>query len=217
MGIENMVTASPANPNVLHVENLRFAWPGQPPLLDGLTLALGPGVHLLRGEDGCGKSTALALLAGQRAAQSGTLRVSGVALQDNPAAYQQAVFWIAPDTVDFDAVNATAAWATLAERHPNFNTALLAELADAFGLAEHTHKPLYMLSTGSKRKVWLCAAFAAGAPLTLIDQPFAALDAPSIRLLRELLTQASEHPRRAWLLADHEAPTGVALGQVIDL
>ncbi len=212
-----MSVTPPANPKVLSVEGLRFAWPGQPPLFDGLALALAPGVHLLRGEDGCGKSTALALLAGARAAQSGTLRVAGVSLQENPAAYRQAVFWITPDTVDFDAVKATEVWATLRTRYPSFNTDLLAELADAFGLTEHAHKPLYMLSTGSKRKVWLSAAFAAGAPLTLIDQPFAALDAPSIRLLRELLAEASEHPSRAWLLADHEAPAGIAFGQVIDL
>lgn len=212
-----MSPISAAAGNVLNVEDLRFAWPGQPPLFDNLTLSLGSGVHLLRGEDGCGKSTALALLAGAHAAQGGTLRVAGLSLQEKPAAYRQAVFWIAPDSVDFDAVNATEAWATLGARYPSFNPALLAELADAFSLTGHTHKPLYMLSTGSKRKVWLCAAFAAGAPLTLLDQPFAALDAPSIRLLRELLTEASEHPSRAWLLADHEAPVGIAFGRVLDL
>ncbi len=207
----------PADHPVLRVEGLHFAWPGQPQLFDGLALALGPGVHLLRGDDGCGKSTLLALLAGERAAQGGTLRVAGVSLQLDAAAYRQAVFWIAPDTEVFDAVSATEVWATLGARHPSFDAALLAELADAFGLTAHAHKPLYMLSTGSKRKVWLCAAFSAGAPLTLIDQPFAALDGPSIRLLRELLAEATEHPRRAWLLADHEAPAGLALGQVIDL
>ncbi len=212
-----MSVTPPVHPKILSVEGLRFAWPGQPPLFDGLVLVLAPGVHLLRGEDGCGKSTALALLAGAHAAQGGTLRVAGVSLQQNPAAYRQAVFWVAPDTVDFDAVSAAEAWTTLRTRYPSFDPALLAELADAFGLAEHAHKPLYMLSTGSKRKVWLCAAFAAGAPLTLIDQPFAALDTPSIRLLRELLAEASEHPSRAWLLADHEAPAGIAFSQVIDL
>ena len=203
--------------NLLCTDNLRFAWPGQPPLLDNLNLSLGPGVHLLRGEDGCGKSTALSVLAGARAAQGGTLRAAGLSLQENPTAYRQTVFWIAPDTTDFDTVSATDAWAALKARYPAFNPALLAELADAFSLMAHAHKPLYMLSTGSKRKVWLCAAFAAGAPLTLLDQPLAALDAPSIRLLRELLTEASEHPSRAWLLADHEAPAGVSLGQVVDL
>lgn len=205
------------NPVVLGVDRLRFAWPGQAPLFNGLSLALGPGVHLLRGEDGCGKSTLLSLLAGERAAQGGTLNVGGVSLQPDAAAYRQAVFWTDPRSEAFDPLNARAAWATLATRHPRFDSALLADLAEAFGLSQHADKPLYMLSTGSKRKVWLCAAFAAGAALTLIDQPFAALDGPSIRLLRELLAEASEHPARAWLLADHEAPAGVSLGQLIDL
>lgn len=212
-----MSSKHPADPTVLSVESLHFAWPDQPPLFDGLSFALGPGVHLLRGEDGCGKSTLLALLAGERAAQSGILNVSGVSLQQDIAVYRQTVFWIDPQSEAFDQVNATTAWTTLAGHHPTFNPALLAELTDAFGLAKHAHKPLYMLSTGSKRKVWLCAALAAGAPLTLIDQPFAALDAPSIRLLRELLAEASEHPSRAWLLADHEAPAGIGFNTVIDL
>ena len=202
---------------VLRVDQLRFAWPGEPPLFDGLSLTLGPGLHLLRGEDGCGKSTLLEILAGERAVQAGTLHIGGASLQQDPAAYRQAVFWVDPQSQSFEQVNAQAAWAAVATRHPQFDRPLLAELAGAFGLSEHAHKPLYMLSTGSKRKVWLCAAFAAGAPLTLIDQPFAALDGPSIRLLRELLAEASEHPRRAWLLADHEAPGGVSLSQVIDL
>jgi ABC-type multidrug transport system ATPase subunit len=202
---------------VLHAQALHFAWPGQPPLFDGLTLALGPGVHLLRGEDGCGKSTALALLAGARAALGGTLTVAGVSLRQDPATYRQALFWIDPQSEAFDSVNAHAVWAALATRHPTFDTALLDELAEAFCLTAHAHKPLYMLSTGSKRKVWLSAAFASGAALTLIDQPFAALDAPSIRFLRELLVEASEHTSRAWLLADHAAPAGIAFGTVRDL
>ncbi len=212
-----MASKPPADQATLRVDGLRFAWPDQPPLFDGLSFTLGPGVHLLRGEDGCGKSTLLALLAAERSAQAGALSIAGVSLQSDALAYRQSVFWIDPQSEAYEQVNAPAAWATLAARHPHFDNALLTELAEAFGLSEHAHKPLYMLSTGSKRKVWLCAAFAAGAALTLIDQPFAALDGPSIRLLRELLGEASEHPNRAWLLADHEAPAGVSLGQVIAL
>jgi ABC-type cobalamin/Fe3+-siderophores transport system ATPase subunit len=76
---------------------------------------------------------------------------------------------------------------------------------------------MYMLTAGSKRKVWLSAAFAAGTPLTLIDQPFAALDAPSMRFLTELLQDAASHPSRAWVIADYEAPAGVELASIIDL
>jgi ABC-type Mn2+/Zn2+ transport system ATPase subunit len=90
-------------------------------------------------------------------------------------------------------------------------------LVDVLGLAPHIDKPLYMHSTGSKRKVWLAAALASGATLTLLDEPFAALDKSSIRRILELLQEAAQHTHRAWVVADYEAPPGVALAHTIDL
>jgi ABC-type nitrate/sulfonate/bicarbonate transport system ATPase subunit len=103
------------------------------------------------------------------------------------------------------------------QRYPNGSPPDLGPLIEGFGLQQHLVKPLYMLSTGSRRKVWLSAALAAGAPLTLIDQPFAALDAPSIRFLTEQLHAASQDHSRVWLLADHAPPDGVALAGIIEL
>ena len=74
-----------------------------------------------------------------------------------------------------------------------------------------------MLSTGSKRKVWLAAACASGAPLTLLDEPFAALDKTSIRCLLGVLGDAAAQPQRAWVLADYVAPPGVPLAWQLDL
>jgi energy-coupling factor transporter ATP-binding protein EcfA2 len=74
-----------------------------------------------------------------------------------------------------------------------------------------------MLSTGSKRKVWLAAALASGAAVTLLDEPFAALDQASINFVLELLADATEHPTRAWVMADYTAPEGVPLAAIIDL
>jgi len=70
---------------------------------------------------------------------------------------------------------------------------------------------------------WLAAialallSFAAQAPVTLLDQPFAALDGPSVRCVRELLQEAAEHSTRAWVVADHEAPPGLRLAADIPL
>jgi ABC-type multidrug transport system ATPase subunit len=207
---------SPASP-LLQVQDLCFGWPGQALLFDRLTVALGPGVHLIRGDDGCGKSTLLSLLAGERPALSGQLLLAGASLQADAEAYRQRVFWVDPATDTFDTVDPRQVWDRLAERFAGFQPALASDLSDAFGLVPHLDKPLYMLSAGSKRKVWLVAAFASGAALTLIDQPFAALDAPSVRLLLDLLVEASEHPRRAFLLADYEAPDGIPLASAITL
>ena len=74
-----------------------------------------------------------------------------------------------------------------------------------------------MLSTGSKRKVWLAAAFASGAAVTLLDEPFAALDKASIGFVLELLGDVAAHTERAWVLADFEAPGKVPLAAILDL
>ncbi len=209
------MNADPVDP-VLQVRGLRFGWPGRL-LFDGLTFDLPPGVGLVRGDDGSGKSTLLGLIAGALVPEAGTLNVQGVLLQERHDAYRQRVFWIDPQTEAHDALAAGGYLESLSHLYPRFDKNTMNELVDGFGLRPHLGKPMYMLSTGSRRKVWLTAAFAAGTPLTLIDQPFAALDSPSIRFLRELLQDASSHPSRAWLLADHEAPEGVVLTRTIEI
>ena len=159
----------------------------------------------------------LRLLAGAQNADAGVLAIHGVRLDTQHDAYRHQVFWIDPQTEAHDALAAKGYLDSLSHHYPHFNAETMRELAEGFGLGPHLAKPMYMLSAGSRRKVWLTAAFAAGTPLTLIDQPFAALDAPSIRFLRELLSDAADHAARAWLLADHEAPEGIALKKTIEV
>jgi ABC-type multidrug transport system ATPase subunit len=209
------VNADPVDP-VLQARGLCFGWPGRP-LFRDLSFDLPPGVSLVRGDDGSGKSTLLALIAGALVPDAGTLAVQGVPLHSQHDAYRHRVFWIDPQTEAHDALAASGYLESLSRHYPRFSTETMDELVDGFELRPHLGKPMYMLSTGSRRKVWLTAAFSAGAPLTLIDQPFAALDAPSIRFLRELLQEAEGDAARAWLLADHEAPDGVVLAKTIKI
>ncbi|OSZ76649.1 hypothetical protein CAP37_07130 [Hydrogenophaga sp. IBVHS1] len=195
---------------------MRFGWPGRP-LFHDLSFDLPPGVSLVRGDDGSGKSSLLGLIAGALLPEAGTLSIQGVRLHEQHDAYRHRVFWIDPQTEAHDALAAGGYLESLSRHYPRFDNDTFNELVDGFGLRPHLGKPMYMLSTGSRRKVWLTAAFSAGTPLTLIDQPFAALDAPSARFLRELLQDASSHTSRAWLLADHEAPEGVLLTRKIEI
>lgn len=190
---------------VLTVQGLHFSWPGIP-LFHDLNLILPAGVSAVCGDESSGKTTLLRLLSGDLSPDRGSIVVHGTT-----ESLGSQVFRTQPRSDALDAVSALAWWATLPSRYPNFNASLAAELARGFALEPHVEKPMYMLSAGSKRKVWLCAAFAAGTPLTLIDEPFAALDMASIRFLHGLLGEASNHARQAWVLADHSAPEGLAL------
>jgi ABC-type multidrug transport system ATPase subunit len=201
---------------VLDVQGLTFHYP-QRELFYNLSLHVMPGVTLARGGDGRGKSTLLRLMAGDIKAQSGALAIRGVSLAAQPQAYLAQVFWTDPRTSRFDQITALAYFRDLRSRYPQWDETLLAELSAGLSLAPHVDKPLYMLSTGSKRKVWLAAAFASGAALTLLDEPFAALDKASIVFLRSLLKAQTMNPARAWVVASYEAPDDVPLVDVIDL
>lgn len=116
-----------------------------------------------------------------------------------------------------DALEPRQVWQALQARCPRWDAALHQQLVDALGLGEHLGKQLFMLSTGSRRKVALVGLLAAGAPVTCLDQPFAALDAGSVRVLREFLADMADHASRTWVVADYEADARLPWRRVVAL
>ncbi len=201
---------------IVRTHGLSHGWQGIP-LLVNLNLTIPAGVSLVRGDEQTGKTTLLRLLAGDMAPDSGRVETCGQSPAQSTDAYRQLAFRCDPLSDTLDQISAREWFESLSARFKHFDQAALGDLLNDFDLMPHLNKPLYMLSAGSRRKVWLCAALASGAPLILIDNPFAALDGPSVRLLHEVLQDMAEHPGRACVLADYVAPTGVPLACVIDL
>lgn len=202
---------------VLCASNLRFGYPGCSLFADW-SCQIPAGVTLLQGDEGSGKTTLLRLLSGHLAAQAGTLRCTEITL--NPStrkAYHDQVFCTDPRSEAFEALTPLQFFAQMALRYPRMDAALAVELADDLALTPHLDKTFFMLSTGTKRKVWLATAFASGAAVTLLDEPFAALDKTSIGWVIGLLEEAAQHPSRAWVVADYAPPPGVPLALTIDL
>nr|WP_295771764.1 ATP-binding cassette domain-containing protein [Rhodoferax sp.] len=211
----NAVSSQP--PVVLRVEGLGFGHSKQAVLFKDFAVSLSPGVTWLGGDESTGKTTLLRLLAGELTACSGTLAVNDIQLHSQVQAYRNQVFWVDPRTQAFDALTPQAYWGSVRKQYPAFADGVLSELIEAFGLEAHLPKSLYMLSTGTKRKVFFAAAFASGSAVTLLDEPFAALDRASVDAMLELLREASVHSSRAWVVADYVAPRGVALASTIVL
>jgi ABC-type multidrug transport system ATPase subunit len=201
---------------MLRAEGLSFRYVARE-LFSNLSVHIPPGVTWVHGGDGSGKTTLLRVLAGELPAQAGALHINGSSLRDHPEAYRQQVFWTDPRSSAFDQMSALAYFKSLLPRYPQWDERLLGVLIAGLALEPHMEKPLYMLSTGSKRKVWLAAAFASGAAVTLLDEPFAALDKASIVLVTELLEEAADDSRRAWVVADYVAPVTGPLAATIDL
>ncbi|MFT5644712.1 MAG: ABC-type multidrug transport system ATPase subunit [Janthinobacterium sp.] len=204
-----------ATPALLQAARLCFSYPQRALFVD-CTLKIPPGITLLRGGDGSGKTTLLRLLAGELAASAGHLQANGIGSAD--PAYRQQVLRTDPRSDAWDQMTPGACFTSVQQRYPRFDQQALPALVDALALAPHIDKQLHMLSTGSKRKVWLAAAFASHAAVTLLDEPFAALDRGSVATLVALLNAAAKaNPDRAWVLADYAAPAGIAMASVIDL
>lgn len=189
---------------MLQLQDLHFAH-GTHPVLRGLDAVVVPGVTLVQGGDGSGKTTLLRLLAGELVPQAG--RIVGPRI---------GTWWRNPRSGD-PAQPTPRAWLTTqVPLWGHWNMALLHAHVDGFALDAHLDKPWEALSAGSRRKVLLAGALSCGAPLVLIDEPTAALDAPSIRHLCEALADHAEGPACV-VLADYLAPPGVPLAGVIDL
>lgn len=163
-----------------------------------------PGLIAVTGGERSGKTSLLMRLGGNLPALPGQ------------AAHADAQ-WLDLSLPGHDEATPLQVWADLRARSPRWNQALQQDLLQALGLAAHQDKKLFMLSTGSRRKVALVGLLACGATLTCLDQPYAALDLASINVLRSFLHDMAAHSSRSWLVADYEADPLLPWRRVIAL
>ena len=199
---------------LLQARGIAFSYPGLP-IFRTLDLLVAPGISLVTGERG--KSTLLRLLAGDLVPQAGWIAAGGVRQDLDPVAYRDQVFWIEPATNAHDQRTPREFFGSLAAGAQRLDVGVAEEVAVRLGLEPHLDKAIFMLSAGSRRKVWMSAAFASAAPVVLIDDLFAALDRPSIEALSGLLAAQARSNERAWLVAHYDIPNGVPLRATIDL
>jgi ABC-type multidrug transport system ATPase subunit len=191
---------------LITLENVRLII-DQTVVFEALNAQIQPGLIAVTGDERVGKTTLLMLLAGQHAPHAGTHIGS------------PAFFWPYA-TAESDKQTPIERWAQAARVAPAWNQNLCESLCSALSLNEHQHKGLFMLSTGSRRKVDLIANLASGAEVTCIDQPYVGLDAPSISVLRDFFEEAREagkRSQRAWVIADYEADPHLNWDQTIEL
>ena len=202
--------------SVLKISKLSLAHPDCV-VLNDFSAQPANGLVLVRGGGGRGKTSLMCVLAGELAADAGHLQLGGVWLHDQPEAYRQQLFWADTRSAAHDALICRDYLAAVQRRYPAFDEAQLRRAIEGLSLAPHLDKNIFMLSTGSKRKLYLAAAFASGAALTLLDTPFAALDKVSIRFALDMLAEVAQDRDRLWVLADYAQPEGMTLPMLIDL
>ena len=207
------VTGAAPEPGVLRLEHVGVSYPERGRVLDDLELELQPGERVaIVGPSGAGKSTLLALLLRFVDADAGCVMVAGVDLADvSPSAWRRQLAWVPqrplvePGSVA-DAVRLGARSAADSEV-----TAALA----AAGLAVALDADVQTLSAGEQRRVAFARALLRRAPLLLLDEPTAHLDAESADTIVDVLAAL---PRtRTVLVATHDARVLRAADRVLEL
>ena len=162
--------------------------------VDSLDLTLAPGkIYGLLGRNGSGKTSLLAVLSAFRAATSGTVRVGGQDPFENAAIMSQIAF--VRDKVDAqDSDRVSCILDLAATLRPNWDAAYAQRLVERFDLP--LRKRLNGLSRGMKSALSVTIGLAARAPLTIFDEAYLGLDAPSrYAFYEEVLDDYLAHPR----------------------
>lgn len=177
----------------------------------------------IAGPNGAGKSTLLALLAGLLPATTGTVRLGARPIAEWPVRERaRALTWLGQTTSDGDLAACEIArlgrlphYGLLGSPTAADEAAVTAALneTEADGFA---HRRLNELSGGERQRVLLARAFAADAPILLLDEPTTHLDAPhQRRLIRGLRDRA--HRGAAVLSALHDLTLALAADRLVVL
>jgi NitT/TauT family transport system ATP-binding protein len=167
------------------------------------------------GPSGCGKTTLLRLVAGLLDADDGRLDVLGTDAHAARRAKQVAFVPQTPALLPWRTVRANATLLTTVNRRGassrSLDAAGIDALLDEVGLAAFADAHPHELSGGMQQRVALVRAFALGAPLLLMDEPFAALDEILRADMRYLLTRLWEQHRSTVLFVTHSIAEAVLL------
>jgi ATP-binding cassette, subfamily C, bacterial CydC len=202
--------------SALRFEAVHFRWlPDRPPVFDGLTLDVPQGARVaLLGPSGIGKSTLAALALKVAAPQQGRVLLGGVDIATLAAADARArIGWLAQATHLFD----DTIRANLLLARPDANDAALWAALDAARIGEMVRALPDGLDTwvgeggarfsgGQGRRLVLARALLSPAPILILDEPCAGLDAETERAFLATLNDVAEG--RSVVLITHRL-TGV--------
>jgi ABC-type Mn2+/Zn2+ transport system ATPase subunit len=169
------------NDPVISVEGLSFSY-GRQRVLDGLSFRLAPGERcLIRGPNGCGKSTFLKILIGILRPAAGSIEVLG--LQAGAPGWTTAsgrIGYCGQEVARTDlplSVRETVAFGTLPRRlAPTARTHAIRGALAAVGAEHLVHRLYRELSPGERQRVALARCLCQSADLLVLDEPLASLD-----------------------------------------
>jgi NitT/TauT family transport system ATP-binding protein len=212
---------------MIELEGLTFHYPDGTAVFDGFSWRVAAGeAWAVLGPSGCGKTTLLYLLAGLRPASAGSVRVAGEAVlrprprtglilqdfgllpwatvQDNVALGLRIRGFYGPD-----GKHAPAGEAVTATRQ------ITQAWIDRLGLAPLARSFPSQISGGQRQRTAIARTLALDPDLLLMDEPFAALDAPTREDLQNLTLRLRAERGLTTLVVTHTIEEAALLGEQV--
>jgi ABC-2 type transport system ATP-binding protein len=174
---------------------------GETTALDGVSVDLpAGGIYGLLGRNGSGKTTFLSALAALRRPDGGRVHVDGEDPFENARLMGgTAIVREGGDVLTAERVSTNMRW--FADVRPTWDAERAEELLETFRIDRR--KRITALSRGQRSAVGVVIGLAARAPLTIFDEVYLGMDAPSRqRFYDELLADVVAHPRTV-VLSSH--------------
>jgi NitT/TauT family transport system ATP-binding protein len=187
---------------------------GQVAALDPIDLDVAAGEFVtLLGPSGCGKTTLLRIVAGLEQPSEGDVTVDGRPPEVARRGKRIGFVPQAPALLPWRTVAKNATLLRQVNRRVSVPAAAPDpfELLDEVGLGGFLDALPHELSGGMQQRVALVRAFALGAPLLLMDEPFAALDEITRADMRHLLGRLCERTGASVLFVTHSIAEAVFL------
>ena len=221
-----------ATPLAIALEEVQYAWPGQPPVLSISRLQISAGERVfLRGPSGSGKSTLLGLVGGVLLPAGGTVQLFGERIDRMSASARDHFradhlgfifqwFNLVPYLSVLDNVLLPTLFSALRKQRAGANpTSEAKRLLAALGLAGEDlwQRPVTALSIGQQQRVAAARALLGRPRLIIADEPTSALDHDARSAFLELLLREAAAAEATLLFVSHDTALAPLFSRTLTL
>lgn len=192
---------------MIQVRNLTKRF-GRIVAVDNISFDVGKGEVLgFLGPNGAGKTTTMRMLTCYLVPDSGTAKVAGYDIIENPVEVRERVGYLpenAPLYLDMDVVSYLEFVAEIRGIPDGIKAKRIIEMVDICGLGDVAGRKVGELSKGYKQRVGLAQTLIHNPEILILDEPTTGLDPTQIIEIRELIKQIGKE--RTVVLSSHILP-----------
>jgi ABC-2 type transport system ATP-binding protein len=189
---------------MIHIENLKKYF-GSVHAVDDVSFDIAKGeVVGLLGPNGAGKTTTMRIITGYLKANSGTVTVDGIPVEDDSIETRSRIGYLpenAPLYTDMNVFEYLGYIAKLRKMPSPDQTRSIKEIVGTCGVTPVLGRRIGELSRGFRQRVGLAAAMIHSPPILILDEPTSGLDPNQIAEIRDLIKEVGR--KRTVILSTH--------------